>query len=91
MIRPILKKEIPQLVNLHLKLLPNSLEAKLGKDFVELFYRSLISEAEFFCDGFFWNHQLVGFVVYSLCPKKVFRCVVQKRLISWARILIRVC
>jgi hypothetical protein len=87
MIRAIKSEEIPILVDLHLKVLPESIQAKFGRRFVRLFYDSLLSDPEFYCDGFFWENQMIGFVSYSPRPWKVLHRALVKKIFVFAGVL----
>lgn len=64
-VRPLAGDDIPQLLRLQAKALPDSLAARFGDGFAELYYRALLAEKEFFCDGFFWEGTLVAFIAYA--------------------------
>ena len=89
LIRSVSKQEVASLADLHVRLLPNSLQTKLGRAFINLYYESLVATPGFFCDGFFLNSILVGFITYSPSPWRAFRLAFRSRWLSFSLVLLR--
>lgn len=65
MIRKLTRADIPELIAVHLATLPGTLPGRFGERFMELYYSSLLAQPAFFCDGYFHDSRLCGFLAYA--------------------------
>jgi ribosomal protein S18 acetylase RimI-like enzyme len=87
MIRSLTSADIDLIIPLQLYTLPGSLPSKFGKEFMRLYYETLLPEPGFFCDGYFWQADLVGFIVYSSSSQNVLRRAFLGNILSYTRVL----
>ena len=84
MIRPVKPDEVAALAQLQLDALPGSLPNRLGRRFLETYYRALLGDPAFFCDVYVVSGRLVGFFTYSSDAAGAFKRALHRHFASFA-------
>lgn len=58
-------RDIPEILDVERQALPDTLSARFGRRFSDVYFRTLMSDARFFCDGYVVEGRLVGFITYT--------------------------
>lgn len=64
-VRPLGVGDIPALLALAREAIPDTMAARLGPSFADRYHRALLDEPDLHLDGYFWDGELLGFIVYS--------------------------
>jgi ribosomal protein S18 acetylase RimI-like enzyme len=85
-IRPVTAVELPELVRVHCATLPGSLPTLFGDAFHRHYYQALLLDQDFFCDGFFYNGRMAGFLNYTTDSRRLFVHALRRRFLAlgWA-------
>lgn len=89
MIRPLSAADVSGLCEVHFEHLRDSIPCRLGRGFLEAYYRALLPDPRFHCDGFFADDTLVGFLAYTSDGSEVYRRAARKSAAELTAALLR--
>lgn len=87
-IRRLDKRDLHQLLALQQQVLPDTMSARLGRRFNEVYHETMLQNDDYICDGYFVDGELVGYLSYTADTMRLLRDVLRRNFVSYARALI---
>jgi hypothetical protein len=87
-VRPLAVEDIPALLALAREAIPDTMAARLGPSFANRYHRALLDEPDLHLDGYFWNEELLGFIVYSHDVRAALRSAFRRHALTFALALL---
>jgi hypothetical protein len=81
--------DLPDLLALQRETLPDTMSARLGERFNAVYHRTMLASDDYFCDGYFVDGRLVGYLSYTADTMHLLRSVFRRNLPAYARALVR--
>jgi hypothetical protein len=76
--------DIPALLALAREAIPDTMAARLGPSFADRYHRALLDEPDLHLDGYFWNGELLGFIVYTHDVRAALRSAFRRHALTFA-------
>lgn len=83
-VRPLGVDDIPALLALAREAIPDTMAARLGPSFADRYHRALLDEPALHLDGYFWDGELLGFIVYSHDVRESLRSAFRRHALTFA-------
>lgn len=87
-IRRLERRDLDLLVALQQQVLPDTMSARLGRRFNEVYHATMLQSHDYICDGYFVDGELVGYLSYTADTMRLLRGVLRRNFVSFARALI---
>jgi hypothetical protein len=88
LIRRLEQRDLDQLLALQQQVLPDTMSARLGRRFNEVYHETMLQSDDYICDGYFVDGELVGYLSYTADTMQLLRDVLRRNLVTYARALI---
>jgi len=87
-IRRLERRDLDQLLALQQQVLPDTMSARLGRRFNEVYHQTMLQSDDYICDGYFVEGALVGYLSYTANTMRLLRAVLRRNLVSYAYALV---
>jgi hypothetical protein len=88
LIRRLEQRDLDQLLALQQQVLPDTMSARLGRRFNEVYHETMLQRDDYICDGYFVDGELVGYLSYTADTMQLLRDVLRRNFVTYARALI---
>lgn len=86
-VRRLTTTDLAALLTLQQQVLPDTMSARLGRRFNEVYHATMLASDDYLCDGYFVDGQLVGYLSYTADTIRLLRRVFRRNLLSYVRAL----
>jgi ribosomal protein S18 acetylase RimI-like enzyme len=88
MIRRLGPRDRSELLALQRQVLPDTMSARLGCRFNDVYHETMLKSDDYLCDGYFVDGQLVGYLSYTANTMHLLRHVLRRNILSYLGALV---
>lgn len=81
-------RELDDLLALQQRVLPDTMSARLGRRFNDVYHATMLKSDDYICDGYFVDGQLVGYLSYTANTMHLLRDVLRRNILSYVSAII---
>jgi hypothetical protein len=81
-------RDLDELLALQRQVLPDTMSARLGRRFNDVYHATMLNSDDYFCDGYFVGGELVGYLSYTANTMHLLRDVLRRNVLSYIGALV---